>query len=369
MSATEHKNHGFGSRRSRCGGCGPSKIAQKLWLEGLEDNQYATYSTQGTSKDNTRIWQAYYQHLFHLTYHRQFNEHLKLDIGYELDALQTDLNFHVQNLEGDVFVPDRNRTNDFTNDETNHALYATAEYKQGAWGLLFGLRPELMLIRSHLHSPDSIVTNDYWMVCPTLHVAYAIDERNELRLNYSLRVNRPEADDLNPFPEYQNPVEPAGGQPVPEARKRWGRMLASDAFSALLMGSVACSLKQTTHVMRPDGSNNKSFPSGHTATAFMTATMLTKEYGHKSPWIGIGAYSAATVTGLMRMANNKHWLSDVLTGAGIGILSTELGYYLADLIFKEKGIRRFTDNEASGHLDKPSFFQPLCRDECAAGRI
>ena len=141
-----------------------------------------------------------------------------------------------------------------------------------------------------------------------------------------------------------------------EGRSSWGRMLASDAFSALLMGSVVFSLKQTTHVMRHDGSNDHSFPSGHTATAFMTATMLAKEYGHKSPWIGIGAYSVATAMGLMRMANNKHWLSDVLTGAGIGILSTELGYYLADLIFKEKGIRRFTDNEAFDRWDKPSFF-------------
>ena len=76
----------------------------------------------------------------------------------------------------------------------------------------------------------------------------------------------------------------------------------------------------------------------------MTATMLTREYGHKSPWVGIGAYAVATTTGLMRMANNRHWLSDVLTGAGIGILSTELGYYLADLLFKEKGINRFPED-------------------------
>ena len=174
-------------------------------LEGLEDNQYATYSTDNATKDNTQIWQAYYQHLFRLTYHRAWGEHLKLDVGYELDALQTDLNYHVQNLEGNS--------------------------------------------------------------------------------------------------------------------------------------------------------------SGHTATAFMTASMLVKEYGYKSPWIGIGAYSAATATGLMRMANNKHWLSDVLAGAGIGILSTEMGYYLADLIFKDKGIKRLVRDETYGRLDKPSFFQSLCRHE------
>lgn len=140
-----------------------------------------------------------------------------------------------------------------------------------------------------------------------------------------------------------------------QSRSSWGRMLVSDAFSIFLMGGVVNSLKQTTHVERPDGSNKHSFPSGHTATAFMTATMFNKEYGHKSPWVGIGAYGVATATGLMRMANNKHWLSDVLTGAGIGILSTEVGYYLADLIFKERGINRFANEDMFDRMDKPSF--------------
>lgn len=75
---------------------------------------------------------------------------------------------------------------------------------------------------------------------------------------------------------------------------------------------------------RPDGSNNKSFPSGHTATAFMAATMLHKEYGGRSPWYSIAGYSMATVTGVSRMLNNKHWLSDVLVGAGIGILGVSV---------------------------------------------
>ena len=57
----------------------------------------------------------------------------------------------------------------------------------------------------------------------------------------------------------------------------------------------------------------------------------------------------------MRMANNKHWLSDVLTGAGIGILTTELGYYLADLIFKEKGIDSFANEDMFDRMEKPSF--------------
>lgn len=178
------------------------------------------------------------------------------------------------------------------------------------------------------------------------------DHFRSLRNDYLPRFNR-RADD---YLQYA-PAAVMLGMKVAgvKGRSSWGRMIVSDAFSALLMGSVVNTLKQTTHVMRPDGSNDRSFPSGHTATAFMTATMLTKEYGHKSPWIGIGAYTAASTTGLMRMANNKHWLSDVLTGAGIGILSTELGYYFADLIFKEKGINRFDDKEIFERMANPSF--------------
>ena len=46
----------------------------------------------------------------------------------------------------------------------------------------------------------------------------------------------------------------------------------------------------------------------------------------------------ATITGVTRQLNNKHWLSDIMVGAGIGILSTEFGYFLADVLFKDKGI-------------------------------
>lgn len=141
-----------------------------------------------------------------------------------------------------------------------------------------------------------------------------------------------------------------------KGRSTWGRMWTSDAFSVLIMAAAVNTIKYQAKVRRPDGSNRHSFPSGHTATAFMTATMLAKEYGNKSYWYCIGAYTVATTTGLMRMANNKHWLSDVLAGAGIGILSTEFGYYIADLIFKDKGLQTKYDEKFLIPDDyKPSF--------------
>ena len=98
--------------------------------------------------------------------------------------------------------------------------------------------------------------------------------------------------------------------------------------SNLIMGSAVYTLKKTTNIERPDGWNYYSFPSGHTATAFVAAHILFKEYKDMTPWIGITGYAVATTMGTMRILNRKHWLSDVVAGAGIGILSVEIGYML-----------------------------------------
>lgn len=102
----------------------------------------------------------------------------------------------------------------------------------------------------------------------------------------------------------------------------------------LLMSGSVYGLKTLTKVERPDGSARNSFPSGHTATAFMGAEFLRREYWHVSPWIGVAGYVVATGTGFMRMYNNKHWFSDVIAGAGIGILSVEAAYWLYPFITK-----------------------------------
>ena len=153
-----------------------------------------------------------------------------------------------------------------------------------------------------------------------------------------------------------------------KGRSSWGRMLVSDAFSAGLMAIAVNSLKYTCRVIRPDGSQRNSFPSGHTATAFMTATMLHKEYGHRSPWYSIGGYVAATVTGVTRQLNNRHWMSDIMVGAGIGILATEFGYYLADLIFKDKGLFVTDTYVVHDRYRKPSFLSFSLATSIAAGR-
>ncbi|MCW5909878.1 MAG: phosphatase PAP2 family protein [Cyclobacteriaceae bacterium] len=112
----------------------------------------------------------------------------------------------------------------------------------------------------------------------------------------------------------------------------------------LCVGLVTQVLKRTTHVQRPDFSNYHSFPSGHTAQAFAAATFLSEEYGHRFKWIPYVSYGIATSVGFLRMANNKHYISDVLVGAGIGILSMKVSYWTHQYKWNKKRNSNFLRN-------------------------
>lgn len=73
------------------------------------------------------------------------------------------------------------------------------------------------------------------------------------------------------------------------------------------------------------------FPSGHTATVFTGAELMRVEYG---VGMGIGAYSVALGVAFLRLYNGRHWLNDVIAGAGIGILSARIGYWMFPLYQK-----------------------------------
>ena len=111
--------------------------------------------------------------------------------------------------------------------------------------------------------------------------------------------------------------------------------------SELLVGAIVTPTKFLSNKLRPDGSAYNTFPSGHTAQAFVAATFLHKEYGHLSPWYSISGYAVATAVGVLRVTNNRHWVSDVLAGAGIGILSTQLVYLLHNQKQSKKKKRKF----------------------------
>ena len=111
-----------------------------------------------------------------------------------------------------------------------------------------------------------------------------------------------------------------------EGKNRFVDRTALFGLSSAFAGISVFPLKSATHRLRPDGSDKLSFPSGHTSIAFAFAEYLAQEYGDKSPVYTIIGYSFATTTGVFRIYNKAHWFSDVVAGAGFGILSTKAAY-------------------------------------------
>ncbi|WP_289292597.1 MULTISPECIES: phosphatase PAP2 family protein [Bacteroides] len=109
-------------------------------------------------------------------------------------------------------------------------------------------------------------------------------------------------------------------------------LITTTSYAA--MGIMVNAVKWAVDEQRPDGTAFNSFPSGHTATVFMGAELVRMEYKDSSPLYGIGAYTIACGVAFLRLYNERHWCNDVLAGAGIGILSARIGYWL--LPFEKK---------------------------------
>lgn len=113
-----------------------------------------------------------------------------------------------------------------------------------------------------------------------------------------------------------------------ESEHRFGQMALLSGTSYLLGLAAIESCKLFYHMERPDGNGYTSFPSGHTFAAFAGAELLRREYGRRYPWVTYLGYGIATAVGLMRIYNNRHWLSDVVGGAGMALLSVSVSYWL-----------------------------------------
>ena len=89
-------------------------------------------------------------------------------------------------------------------------------------------------------------------------------------------------------------------------------------------------LKKSLNVQRPNG-DPYSFPSGHTSQTFSGASVLFMEYRETSPLLAYSGLAVASSVGALRVLNNRHWVSDVLSGAGIAMGVTALVYYFKPL--------------------------------------
>ena len=102
-------------------------------------------------------------------------------------------------------------------------------------------------------------------------------------------------------------------------------------ISEVLTIGIVVGVKALSKVTRPDGSADNSFPSGHTAQAFVAGNVLFQEFKDTKPWLAYSGLVIASTTGVLRMTNNRHWISDVLTSAGLATIVTQLVYHFEPL--------------------------------------
>ncbi|MDH6343884.1 membrane-associated phospholipid phosphatase [Parabacteroides sp. PFB2-12] len=110
-------------------------------------------------------------------------------------------------------------------------------------------------------------------------------------------------------------------------KHNWVDQLMVVGLAEVLNAGMVQGLKEVVDVKRPDGKSH-SFPSGHTSNAFLGAHIAYKEFRHSSPVLAYSGYAIATFVAASRIYNNRHWMADVVAGAGFGILSAELSYLI-----------------------------------------
>ncbi|MSU23890.1 MAG: TonB-dependent receptor [Opitutus sp.] len=139
----------------------------------------------------------------------------KFEAGYNGLANKVDLDFRGTFLSPltQTLQVDPQRTNRFIYDAMIHAVYSTYAHKLGNFGFLAGLRFERAVIHTDQFNTRLLDQNDYNRFYPSLHLNYNFTDRHQVQLNYSHRVHRPEGDDFNPFPKYQDPTNLRAGNP------------------------------------------------------------------------------------------------------------------------------------------------------------
>jgi membrane-associated phospholipid phosphatase len=112
--------------------------------------------------------------------------------------------------------------------------------------------------------------------------------------------------------------------------------LILDAGSIIVTGALGFGMRKISENIKAYNSENTKFPSGHTANAFRGAEIVHQELKFSHPVLSYSGYLVATGVGLLRIYDKDHFLSEVIAGAGLGILSTKLTYWIFGKIKEKK---------------------------------
>jgi outer membrane receptor protein involved in Fe transport len=135
--------------------------------------------------------------------------------GYALDNDDNDYDNFGSTLDPSTasWLVDPEFTNRFLYSQAVHAGYATYQTSFGKLGALAGLRLEQTYLTTNQVTTGELDKSSYFRAYPTLHLSYDLSQKQQLKLSYSHRVNRPDDEDLNPYPEYHDAFNLEAGNP------------------------------------------------------------------------------------------------------------------------------------------------------------
>lgn len=200
------------------------KEGQELRMEavastqGEDEKNYYTdiyhYPLNRSLYDNNWVYQTEKSQQITADYSMPVSEKIKVEGGYAGSFIQQDIDFYVEDFDTlqNLFIKNISRSNRFIYKEAIHAFYGTYQQNFDVFSFSIGLRAETATTLVNLLTMDSSIRNQYFQLYPTLHLAYRVS-KGEFQLNYSRRVNRPDGDEMNPFPEYVDPLNLRAGNP------------------------------------------------------------------------------------------------------------------------------------------------------------
>lgn len=191
--------------------------------------------------------------------------------------------------------------------------------------------------KSTLHQP---VVGQFLLPLTLFGAGFMVSSDNDILDKYEIREERNErlngfhtkADDYLQFA----PLAAGYGMLVSGTKGNTWHYTRQIILTEFILGVSVTGIKTWAKVIRPDVGSKNSFPSGHTAQAFASATLFSDYFAQDNPWLKAAAYLTATSVGALRVMNNRHWVSDVIAGAGIGIISAKLSAFVFERKCKKK---------------------------------
>lgn len=183
--------------------------------------------------------------------------------------------------------------------------------------------------------PTALIATGIVLKSPTIQANIQHDVRNAFGQNFH--------NNIDDYIQFVPTIQILSGNYLGfESEHNFKQMLSNIVVSKLAVGGATLLIKNVTKDQRPDGSAYNSFPSGHTAMAFSGATLQFLEYRKSNLWYAASGYFFATATGILRVANNRHWSGDVAAGAGLGIAIGTIVHCFNPIKFNKKISKKTT---------------------------